>query len=92
MVQRVLNAACRVRIPPTSFWVVMGRAPPSAMSVLASNGRYRWNVHRLDEDRIREMKGLVKRQEALHEDVVWRVAAERRRSREVNSEKSAHHV
>lgn len=83
MVQRALNTAYRERNRSTPFAVAMGRAPPTAMSVLTSAWQDGWNVDRLDKDCMHEMvKELVERQEALHENLLRRVTAERRRNRE----------
>ena len=86
VVQWALNSAYRERIRSTPFQVMMGRAPPTAMSVLASAGQAGWDVDRLDDKRVKEMlTELVRAQEALHQDVLQRVVAERERSRKSDS-------
>lgn len=61
-----LNTAYRERIQRTPFQLIMGRAPPSTMSVIASTGQDRWDGDLLDDVRIREIvKKLVKRKEAF---------------------------
>lgn len=48
MVQRALNSAYKDRIQSTPFQVMIDRAPPAAMTVLASPGQTGWDVDRLD--------------------------------------------
>ena len=87
VVQWALNAAYRERLRSTPFQVMMGGAPPTAMSVLASAGEAGWNVDRLDEESVRGMVAeLVQTQEELHQEVLQRVAMERQRSRAIASE------
>ena len=54
--------------------------------MLASAGQAGWDVDRLDDKRVKEMlTELVRAQEALHQDVLQRVVAERERSRKLES-------
>lgn len=65
---------------PGNDW--SGAAHCDVDTAAAAAERDRWNVDRLDEDRIREMvKEVMKRQEDLREDILQRVAAEHGRSR-----------
>lgn len=86
MVQWALKAAYRERIRSTPFQVMMSRAPPTAIAVLASAGQDGSHVDQLDHERIGEIvEDLVNGQGVLHDDVLRRVAAEYKRSREAGS-------
>lgn len=65
----------------------MGRAPPTAVSVLLSVREAGWNhVHRLDEECAHEMDSeLVQAQEKVHQEVLQRVTAGRQRSQTSSS-------
>lgn len=66
--------------------MMMSRAPATAMSVLASARQAPCDVGEQDEELAGEIiSELVQAQEKLHQDVHRRVAAERRRSRELKS-------
>lgn len=61
---------------------MMGRAPPTAIFVLASATQGGWNVDRLRGDRIYDIvKELMEREVALLEDLLQRVTAEPQTSR-----------
>lgn len=71
MVHWALNAAYRECIPPTWIQVLMGRAPPTALSALAPAGQGGWDVDSPDVRRMREMMmELAKRREVPHRDIL----------------------
>lgn len=77
-VRWALISGYRERMRWTPFQVMMGRAPPTALSVLAFVVETGWDVDRLDEERVRgTVSELVHAEEKLHQDALQRMAAER---------------
>ena len=82
-VQWALNTAYRARFHSTPYHIMMGRAPRTALSTLASSVGSPWRVDVLNEGSLRnKVAQLVVTQEQLHKQVLIDVRATRARQRQ----------